>query len=209
MRTASGVITTFDAPGAGSGSGQGTVGSVSINTGGVIAGYYADSTMVEHGFIRGANGGIVTFNAPGAGTGFIQGTAALSINAAGTVAGYYKDGSNAYHSYVRAPTGAITTFDVTGSGAEQGTVGVGINAAERSRDIIWTPTMSITVSCALAAVRLLRSMPRAQAGRTSALCRQSINAAGSITGAYIDANNIDHGFGQHDNRVRYLGRQHG
>jgi hypothetical protein len=49
-RAANGTITTFDAPGAGTGSLQGTVG-FSINTAGMIAGTYGDANTVFHGFI--------------------------------------------------------------------------------------------------------------------------------------------------------------
>jgi hypothetical protein len=44
-------ITTFDAPGAGTGASQGTQ-VRGINAGGVITGYYVDSSNVNHGFIR-------------------------------------------------------------------------------------------------------------------------------------------------------------
>lgn len=52
VRTAQGVITTFDAPGAG-GTGflQGT-GGFGINTKGVIAGTYSDASNAFHGFLR-------------------------------------------------------------------------------------------------------------------------------------------------------------
>ena len=43
--------TIFNAPGAGTGSGQGTFSS-SINKAGIITGYYRDSAAVAHGFVR-------------------------------------------------------------------------------------------------------------------------------------------------------------
>jgi hypothetical protein len=51
MRAATGTITTFKAPGAGTGAAQGTV-SLSINTAGDIAGTYLDTRYVYHGFVR-------------------------------------------------------------------------------------------------------------------------------------------------------------
>jgi hypothetical protein len=45
------VITSFDAPGAGTSSGQGTAG-YSINTSGAITGSYTDSSNVSHAFVR-------------------------------------------------------------------------------------------------------------------------------------------------------------
>src|SRR6266536_814144 len=62
-------ITTFDAPGAGTGPGQGTFPSFSpllINPNGAITGYYTDSAFVTHGFLRYENGAFTTFDAPGA-----------------------------------------------------------------------------------------------------------------------------------------------
>jgi hypothetical protein len=51
QRTASGTITSFDVPGAGTGTFQGSAG-VNINTAGNIAGGYVDASNVIHGFLR-------------------------------------------------------------------------------------------------------------------------------------------------------------
>src|SRR4029434_5573875 len=79
-------ITTFDAPGAGTGPGQGTT-AFAINPAGTITGRYSDASDVLHGFLRTPNGAISTFDAPGAGTGPGQGTSAFSINPAGAITG--------------------------------------------------------------------------------------------------------------------------
>jgi hypothetical protein len=50
VRSASGQFATFAAPGAGPGSGQGTV-AQSINDAGAVTGFYVDSASVYHGFI--------------------------------------------------------------------------------------------------------------------------------------------------------------
>src|SRR5271157_3965709 len=55
VRAADGTITPFDASGAGTGKNQGTF-PISINTAGVIAGYYSDTSNVYHGFVRAADG---------------------------------------------------------------------------------------------------------------------------------------------------------
>jgi hypothetical protein len=47
---AAATFTTIDVPGAGAGPDQGTVAS-SINTAGVITGYYSDASRVYHGFV--------------------------------------------------------------------------------------------------------------------------------------------------------------
>src|SRR5215831_6897646 len=54
-------IITFDAPGAGSGAGQGTT-AFSINPAGAIAGRYIDAGDAFHGFLRTPEGAITTFD---------------------------------------------------------------------------------------------------------------------------------------------------
>jgi hypothetical protein len=78
-------FTAFDAPGAGTSRGLGTYG-VSINTEGVIAGYYVDASDAQYGFIRAASSTISAFDAPGA-----EWTLPVGINAAGVIAGSYAD----------------------------------------------------------------------------------------------------------------------
>jgi hypothetical protein len=61
VRSASGAMVTFNAPGA-----VGGTQAASINNSGVIAGWFADSTGVNHGFVRSASGELTAFDAPGA-----------------------------------------------------------------------------------------------------------------------------------------------
>jgi hypothetical protein len=51
VRAASGAITTFNAPGAGTADYQGTLGD-GINNAGTITGQYIDASGVSHGFLR-------------------------------------------------------------------------------------------------------------------------------------------------------------
>src|SRR5262252_3227932 len=53
-------VTSFDAPGAGTGPGQGTQ-PFGINPAGVIAGFYTDAGGANHGFLRNRNDVITTF----------------------------------------------------------------------------------------------------------------------------------------------------
>src|ERR1035438_10508868 len=76
-------FTTFDVPGAVA------ISPLSINTAGIVSGFFVDTSYVDHGFVRAADGVITTFDAPGAGTGTYQGTDAYGINAAGVIAGAY------------------------------------------------------------------------------------------------------------------------
>jgi probable HAF family extracellular repeat protein len=113
-------ITTFDAPGAGTGQYQGTF-ATTINPAGVIAGYYLDANNVYHGFVRSRGGSFTSFDAPGAGNTPnaypIQGTQATSINSTGTIVGYYTDSSGNFvsHCFLWAPNGTITNIDPPGS----------------------------------------------------------------------------------------------
>src|ERR1044072_7658212 len=70
-------ITTFDAPGAGTGAFQGTV-ATNINPSGTIIGFSRDADNARHGFIRSRDGSFTIFDAPGAGTGPGQGTRAYT-----------------------------------------------------------------------------------------------------------------------------------
>lgn len=94
LRATDGAITTFDAPGAGTSSFNGTYPN-SINPAGVITGDYVDNSSKTHGFVREPDGSITTFDAPGA---FY--TSAYSINSAGTITGYCVD-KNGFHGFLR------------------------------------------------------------------------------------------------------------
>ena len=90
---------TFDAPGAGTGPGQGT-NPFNINPAGAITGPYVDASNVGHGFLRDKNGAITTFDAPGAGTGPFQGTVPFCNNPPAGITGYYIDASNVGHGFL-------------------------------------------------------------------------------------------------------------
>jgi len=123
IRRADGKLTTFEAPGAGTGTDQGTScpGCASgLNQWGAIAGIYTDSNNVYHGFLRSPNGDFTTFDAPGAGTGSYEGTGCpsdcpTSLNDSGAVMGTYIDSNFVYHGYLRTPDGNIVTVDPLGS----------------------------------------------------------------------------------------------
>src|SRR5438477_523354 len=124
-------IITFDAPGSGTGPGQGTFAG-NIIPGDAIAGRYVDASDVAHGFLRAPDGTFTTFDAPNAGTGPGEGTFVFTgfcLNPAGAIAGTSLDASDVYHGILRAPDGTINTFDVPGAGTGpfQGTLPLGIN----------------------------------------------------------------------------------
>jgi hypothetical protein len=123
IRHPNGTFTMFDAPGAGTGQYQGTGCPgcfAGLNQWGAIAGIYADSNTVEHGFLRSPDGKFTTFDAPGAGTGSFQGTGCYSdcpvrLNDWGAITGVYIDANYVYHGYLRSPAGSIVTVDPAGS----------------------------------------------------------------------------------------------
>ena len=108
-------ITTFDAPGAGTGFLQGTYG-VNVSPSGTIIGFSRDANNARHGFIRSTDGSFTIFDAPSAGTGNFQGTRAYGINPSGTITGFFIDSVNSAHGYVRSAQGVITVFDAPGAG---------------------------------------------------------------------------------------------
>jgi len=115
-------VTTFDAPGAGTGPNQGTS-ALDIDASGTTIGFFRDANNVRHGFSRSKNGTFTIFDAPGAGTAGFQGTRAYATNSSGSITGYFTDSSNVAHGYVRSNQGVITVFDApgAGTGAGQGT----------------------------------------------------------------------------------------
>jgi len=130
LRDKNGVITTFDAPGAGTGAGQGTL-SFAISPRGEITGFYFDGTNAVRGFLRDEEGVITTFDVPGAGTGPGQGTFGGGFTPNGTIMGVYADADSLYHGFLLDTNGAVTTFDAPDAGnvpgSFQGTVPWGIN----------------------------------------------------------------------------------
>lgn len=74
---------SFDAPGAGTGQGQGTS-PTAINANGVIIGYYADSNNDQHAFLRAADGTFTNIDVPGA-----LATDPIAISSGGLVVGIY------------------------------------------------------------------------------------------------------------------------
>jgi hypothetical protein len=123
IRSPDGSLTSYEAPGAGTGIYQGTGCpgcTVGVNFFGVIAGEYIDSGNVYHGYLRDPYGKFTTFDVTGAGTGAYQGTGCgadcpMSINDSGEVTGSYQDSNSVQHGYLRTAEGTYVTFDPSGS----------------------------------------------------------------------------------------------
>ena len=199
LRSPHGAFTSFDVPGAGTGSGQGTL-AEDINPEGVIAGEYSDASNVFHGFVRTEDGTITTFDVLGAGTGPTQGTFVASVEGltpAGALAGYYTDQNGVNHGYVRAPHGAITTFDVPGAGTGpgQGTFVGGINPEGTVMSIYVDPSNTLHGYVRAPHGTITKfDIPGAGTGPGQGTFPEAINAPGTIIGNYFDANGASHGF---------------
>jgi len=99
LRAPDGIFSTFDAPGAGTGPGQGTIPEVSNNPEAIV-GNFTDGNSVNHGFLLNQQGNFTVFDAPGTGTGASQGTIPLGNNNPGAITGEYIDGGNVVHGFL-------------------------------------------------------------------------------------------------------------
>ncbi|MGA8508093.1 MAG: hypothetical protein WB762_20995, partial [Candidatus Sulfotelmatobacter sp.] len=104
LRSPDGKFTTFDAPGAGTDSYEGTGCfsdcPVNLNDWGAITGIYIDTNFVYHGYLRSPEGNIVTVDPVGS-----TFTFPVGLNDLGTMAGYYVDANGVYHGFLRIPCG--------------------------------------------------------------------------------------------------------
>jgi len=191
MRDADGIVSTFDAPGAGTGSfppNQGTYCS-GINHAGVISGYYLDSNGISHGFIRSPAGNITSFDPTGS-----TGTYTTAINGSRTITGYYSDASGQQHGFVRAANGGMIVFDAPGA-VGRGTQAWSINqngsiagyfwdASNRARGFVRSPSGTVTPFAG----------PQSGTGNSDGTFALSINAAGAVAGYFYDANSRAHAY---------------
>jgi hypothetical protein len=193
LRSPRGTIVAFDAPGAGTGFGQGTL-AFSISAAGVVTGFYIDASSVNHGFLRAPEGTFTIVDAPGGGTKPGQGTVCNSINSVGAITGDYVDPNYAYHGFLRAPDGTLTTFDATGafdtfpnSINSEGII-AGHLLSNGSHGFLRAPDGTITTFDAPGATH--GTDPR----QCSYPCGPEINSVGAIAGTYQDASFVFHGY---------------
>jgi hypothetical protein len=154
---------------------------------------------------------ITTFDAPGAGTEAGQGTFANGNNTLGAIAGFIRDANFARHAFLRAPDGTFTIFDDPGAGTcstSCGTIGPG----QGTRAYAINPSGQIagfysdkTGRChgyVRAANGTFTQIDAPDAGTgpfpqgtfPSEFTPAGINPAGAITGFYVDASSVQHGF---------------
>jgi hypothetical protein len=99
----------------------------SINNDGIVAGYFKDASLNQHGFVRAVSGDITVIDEP-KGNGSPLVTSADSINSDGSITGTYLDAKNERHGFVRMVTdsassasGSDTTVSTPTSGESDGT----------------------------------------------------------------------------------------
>jgi hypothetical protein len=196
-------LTEFDAPGAATVSspacanaGCGTT-AFANNAEGVVVGFYTDTNVVPHAFLRTPNGQYISFDAPGAGlgAGLDQGTVAYSINDLGVIAGQFEDSSNVYHGFVRFPNGSFATFDApgAGTGVNQGTEALSINP-EGATTGVYSDGNSVLHGFARSPRGEITSFDPPGSTYTYPCEETCLSPDGTITGFYLDANNTYHGF---------------
>jgi chitobiase/beta-hexosaminidase-like protein len=206
LRAVDGTITEFDVTGAPTTIGhRGTI-PLSINPSLEITGFYVDANAVRHGFLRAADGTFTTFDFPNAGTGPTQGTMPVKINAAGGAAGFYVDGNQTFHGFLRNARGgfSIPVDDpnagtvMTGKGIKfTGTVVHSIDGFGDLAGIYTDSNFAFHGFMLVIATGTFVSIdvPGAStAGLFGGTLLTNMDVDGDITGAYSDANGVEHGF---------------
>jgi hypothetical protein len=204
LRAPYGTITKFDVPGAGTGAGQGTIEVKGMTPALEIVGTNMDANNVFHGFLRTPHGKFTIYDAPGAGTASSQGTGGLSVNSAGVILGIYLDANNVYHGLLRDPDGTITPFDAPDAGTAadsyEGTypanlsginpkgasVGESVDANYVYHGYLRAPDGTFT--------KFDDSNAGTGVDSGQGTLSLGINPAGEISGVYIDANYVFHGY---------------
>ena len=210
VRSASGTITPFDAPGAGTqkNQGEGTM-PTGMDTAGNVVGMCRDSNLLYHGFVRAASTGKFTvFDVTGAGTNqdgsLAEGTKPVGINATAGIAGAYVAPSIVYHGFIRASNGTISTFSAPDAGTSiysaQGTEPTSINSSGEVAGI-YLDSSNVPHGFVRTASGTFTEFNAPGGGsftnendRTLGISMMNIDAAGDVAGSYFDKKFAQHGF---------------
>jgi hypothetical protein len=154
---------------------------------------------------------ITTFDAPGAGTAAGQGTFANGMNAPGEIVGFIRDANGARHAFLRARDGTFTMFDDPNAGTcstscrtigdGQGTRAYAINPAGEITGF-FTDNSATCHGYVRARNGTFTQIDAPDAGTgpfpqgtfPSIFTPMGINPAGAISGFYVDASSVQHGF---------------
>jgi hypothetical protein len=180
-----------------------------LNLEGAVVGYSADQNGSARPFLRRPDGRFATWTVPGAcdtsGSNGCYGSGAFSINLFGTVSAGYEDNSGNFvdHGLLRGADGKSTTYNVpgAGSGLYQGT---GCPGCSRPINLF-----GAVAGLYIDANNLVHGYVRSPWGEfttfdapgegpygvgCSADCSMGLNDSGEITGYYLDANGVYHGY---------------
>jgi hypothetical protein len=154
---------------------------------------------------------LTTFDAPGAGTAPNQGTFPSGINLFGAITGFIRDANSARHAFVRARDGTFTIFDDPAAGTcstSCGTIGNGQGTRAYAINLFgeitgfYTDNSGRCHGYVRAANGTFTQIDAPDAGTgpfpqgtfPSEFTPMGINLLGGITGFYVDANSVQHGF---------------
>jgi hypothetical protein len=130
-----GTLIEFDGPDASTVATFGTQ-ALANNDFGAVVGYWVDSNVIPHAFLRTPEGQFIAFDAPGAdlNKGDNGGTVAIAVNNLGVIAGQFEDTNFVFHGFIRYPNGFIFEFDDPSAGSTadalppQGTIAANVNS---------------------------------------------------------------------------------
>jgi hypothetical protein len=154
---------------------------------------------------------LTTFDAPGAGTAPNQGTFPSGINLFGAITGFIRDANSARHAFLRARDGTFTIFDDPAAGTcstSCGTIGNGQGTRAYAINLFgeitgfYTDNSGRCHGYVRAANGTFTQIDAPDAGTgpfpqgtfPSEFTPMGINLLGGITGFYVDANSVQHGF---------------
>jgi hypothetical protein len=192
LRSRGGGIRTFDAPGAGTASGQGTT-PFAISVDSSTAGYVVGSDGVRHGFVRDGTGVFTVFDPPNA----VRTTAICMDDNHDDVGGSFRDAAAVIHAFVRSSAGTFTVFDApgAGTGALQGT---NLHQINNRHAMVGSYSDSAGVNHGYlrnAGGRVIQfDAPGAHMVSGQGTIAQTINDQNQIGGYYYDAAGATHGF---------------
>jgi hypothetical protein len=159
---------------------------------------------------------ITAFDAPGAGTDPGLGTFPSGMNLLGTITGFIRDANSARHAFIRAPGGNFIIFDDPAAGTcttSCGTIGNGQGTRAYAINLLGEITGFFTDNSARCHgyVRAPNGTftqidapdagtgPFPQGTFPSEFTPMGINLVGAITGFYVDASFVQHGFVRNPN----------
>jgi hypothetical protein len=209
IRSGDGKFTTFDVRGVG---GYGSF-PQAMNLEGAIVGYYTDSTNAFRAFLRAPDGKFTTWVGPDACTGNgsegCYGSAAFNINVLGTIVGGYtseQSGNFVHRGFVRNGRGKLEAFDAPGAGTDN-YLGTGCPGCAEGLNQwgtiagIYSDENSVNHGFVRRSDGKFTTFDAPDAGTGThqgtgcpSDCPVNINDWGAITGEYIDANNVYHGY---------------